>query len=235
MSSRTLLFRLALLLFLALVIVPGVSGWTLKSMSITPAGTELPPGTSVTATYTLQFNSWITGTTFDKDNSLIMYTDLASPQWVVKKIEPMEGQPPIIEEIPVRQSSQVRLDGWSLSYARMQYDLTVQLTGKTPGLNQSANITVIKLQEMAPGAKPVAASLIRREASVIIPTPVPTPPPAEVTVNMTPAEVIEITPVPAEMATPAKKVTYSPGPEPLLVAAMLAGLAGIIAIVRKKD
>lgn len=235
MSYSTRLSRLALLIIVALVLVPGVSGWTLRSMSITPAGTELPPGTSVTAVYTLQFNSWMSGTTFDKDNSLVMYTDLTSPQWVVKKIEPMDGQPPITEEIPVRQSSQVRLDGWSLSYSRKQFDLTVQLTGKTPSLNQSANISVIKLQEMAPGAKPIAASLIKKETYIVIPTPVPTYTPAEVTINMTPAEVIEITPVPAAIATLTPRVTYSPGPEPLLVAGMLAGLAGIVALVRKKD
>lgn len=230
-----LLFRLGLLLFLALVLVPGVSAWTLKSMSINPAVTELPPGTSVTAAYTLQFDSWMSGTTFEKDNSLLMYTDLTSPQWVMKKVEAMDGQDPVTEEIPVRQASQVRLDGWSLSYARKQFDLTVQLTGKTPALNQSATITVVKLQEMAPGAKTVPGSLIKKEILLLVPTPIPTNTPAEVTVNMTPAEIIEVTLVPAALATPAKKVTYSPGPEPLLVAGILAGLAGIAAAAKRKE
>jgi hypothetical protein len=235
MSSRTLLFRLALLLYLVLVLVPGGSGWTIRSMSITPAVTELPPGTSVTAAYTLQFDSWMSGTTFDKDNSLLMYTDLTSPQWVVKKVEAMDGQPPVTEEIPVRQAAQVRLDGWSLSYSRKQFDLTVQLTGKTPALNQSANISVIKLQEMAPGSKTVAGSLTRKEIHILVPTPLPTYTPAEVTINMTPAEIIEVTPIPEALATPAKKVTYSPGPEPLLVAGILAGLAVIAAASKRKD
>jgi hypothetical protein len=235
MSSRTLLFRLALLLFLALVLVPGVSAWTLRSMSITPTLTELPPGSPVTASCTLQFDSWMSGTTFEKDNSLLMYTDLTSPQWVVKKVEAVDGQTPITEEIPVRQAAQVRLDGWSLSYSRKQFDLTVQLTGKTPALNQTANISVVKLQEMAPGSKTVPGSLIKREIRVLIPTPVPTYTPAEVTINMTPAEVIEVTPLPEVLSTPTKKVTYAPGPEPLLVAGVLAVLAGIAAVSGRKD
>jgi hypothetical protein len=234
MSSRTLLFRLVLLFFLVLTVVPCVSGWTVRSMSITPTGTGLPPGTPVTADYTLQFNSWASGTTFDKDNSLLMNTDLVNPQWAVKKIEPMDGQPSIIEEVPVRQTAQVKLDGWTLSYSRKQFDLSVQLTGTTPALNQSANISVVKLQEMAPGSKAVTGSLIKKEAFVIIPTPVPTWTPADVTLNMTPSEIIEVTPEPTVPATPTRKVTYSPGPEPLLLAGMLAGLAGMVARSKRK-
>ena len=157
-----LLFRFALLATLLLVFTPVVSGWTLQSYSVTPAISELPTGTPVTASYSLHFDSWATGSTFDKDNSLTMYTDLASPQWVVKKTETLEDQPPIIEEIPVRQAAQVRLDSWTLSYASKRFDISVQLTGRVPALNQSQTISVVRLQEMTSSAKPVAGSVIRK-------------------------------------------------------------------------
>lgn len=236
MKSRTLLLRLAFLALLVLASIPGACGWTLQNWTVTPAGPELPPGTPVTAAYSIHFDSWMTGSTFDKDNSLNMYTDLASPQWVVTKIEPMDDQPAIIEQVPVRQAAQVRLDGWTLSYVRKRFDISVQLTGKTPALNQSGTISVVKLQEMTPGAKPLAGSLVRKEMLVVIPTPEQTPVPAAVTINMTPAEIIEVTPeitVPVSPAGPTRKATYSPGPGPLVIAGMLAVLAGITAIRKR--
>ena len=87
MGSRTLLFRFALIATLILVFTPGVSGWTLQNWSVTPAVSELPPGTPVTADYSIHFDSWMEGSTFNKDNSLIMNTDLSNPQWVVGKAQ----------------------------------------------------------------------------------------------------------------------------------------------------
>jgi hypothetical protein len=237
MSTRSLLLRSALLATLLLIFIPGVSGWTFTNWSVSPSGAELPPGTPVTAGYSLSFDSWMTGTTFEMDNTLVMYTDLSGPHWVVTSVEPMEDQPPIIQPVPVNQGSQVKLSGFLLSYSKKQYHVDVQLTGKTPALNKTATISIVKLQEVAPGSKTVSGSLLKKETTVVIPTPEPTAPPAEITINMTPAETIEITPVPTAAETtavPAKKVTYSPGPDPLLVAGMLAGLLGIAAVMRRR-
>jgi hypothetical protein len=238
MSSRTLLFRSALLAVLLILAMPAVSAWTLQNWSVKPAGgTALSPGTPVSAGYSIHFDSWMTGSTFDKDNTLVMYTDLAGPQWVVSRIELMDDQPPVVEQMPVRQSSQVRLDGWSLSYARKRFDLFVQLSGTVPSLNQSGTISIVKLQEVSPGAKVVSGTILRKEAFVSVPTPEPVVAPVSVTINMTPAEIIEITPGPVvagTRATPAKKVTYSPGPEPVLVTGMLAGLVLIMRSARRR-
>lgn len=234
MGSRTLLFRFALIATLILVFTPGVSGWTLQNWSVTPAVSDLPPGTPVTADYSIHFDSWMEGSTFNKDNSLIMNTDLSNPQWVVKKIEPMDNQPPIIEQVPVRQAAQVRLDGWTLSYSRKQFDLSVQLTGKTPMLNQSQSISVVKLQELAPGAKPVAGSVINKGIQVFVPTPEPTVVTSTPAIDMTPEKIIEVTMVPKAQETLTKKVTYSPGPDPLLVAGLLAGLVCVMTMLRRK-
>jgi hypothetical protein len=238
MSSRTLLFRFALLATLLIVSIPLASGWAIQNWSATPAGSELPPGTPVTAGYSIHFESWTTGSTFNKDNTLTMYTDLVNPQWVVTKIQPMDDQPSIIEEIPVRQAAQVRLDGWSLSYVRKRFDLSVQLTGKTPALNQSGTISIVKLQELSPGAKAVTGSLIKKETRVVVPTPEPTVAQLPVTVNMTPAEIIEVTPEqkgPDVTITPTKKVTYSPGPGPVVVAGLLAGLVLVARYARRNE
>jgi hypothetical protein len=234
MSSRTLLFRFALLATLILVSTPGVSGWTFQNWAQSPAVSELPPGTPVTVSYNLHFDSWTTGSTFEKDNSLTMYTDLASPQWVVKKVETLEEQPPIIEQVPVRQAAQTRIDGWTLSYSSKRFDLNVQLTGTTPALNESQSISVIRLQEMSPGAKPVAGSLVKKEITVSVPTPEPTFTENAPAVAMTPEETIVVTMVPQVQGTPTKKVTYSPGPEPLLVVGVLAGLVCVLAMARRK-
>jgi hypothetical protein len=235
MSSRTLLIRCALVATVLLISVPFVSGWTFGTWSVTPSGSDLTPGTPVSARFSLHFDSWNTGTTFDKDNTLMLYTDLASPQWVVTKSEKLDDDTPLTEQVPVTQGSQAKIDGWILSYSRKRFDLNVQLTGKTPAPNQSATITLMKLQEREPGAKPIASSLVQKQVRVIVPTPEPTPAPQPVTLNMTPAEIIEITPEPTSaVLTPTKKVTYSPGPEPVLVVGILAGLVVAAWSVRRK-
>lgn len=235
MRSCILLFRLVFVSVIVLAFIPGVSGWALQNWSVTPAGAELPPGTPVTASYSLYFNSWATGSTFEKDNSLIMYTELADPHWSATKVEPMDDQPDIIEQVPVRQAGQVRFDGWVLSYSRKDFYLNVQLTGKTPALNQTTTIPVVKLQEMTAGAKPISSSVVKKEVVVIVPTQTPVYTPVVITLNTTPAEIIEVTPEPALPSTPVKKVTYSPGPDYLLVTGLLAALAMVVAVAKRKN
>ncbi|PKL69595.1 MAG: hypothetical protein CVV30_08565 [Methanomicrobiales archaeon HGW-Methanomicrobiales-1] len=234
MSSHALLFWFVILTTLLLVAVPGVSGWTLQSWSTTPSGSELPPGTPVTAAYSIHFDSWATGSTFDQGNTLTMYTDLTNPHWVVKKIETLEDQPSVIEEIPVRQSAQVRLDSWTLSYSSKRFDINVELTGTTPATDQSRDISVVKLQQLTSSATPVSGTLINKKIQVLVPTPEPTVTTSTPTIDATPAENIEVTMVPMVQETPTKKVTYSPGPEPLLIAGLLAGLVCVMAMLRRK-
>lgn len=205
MSSRSLLFRFTLLVIFLLISLPGVSGWTFQSWSVSPAVSELPPGTPVKAAFSLHFDSWETGSTFEKDNSLTMYTGLSNPQWVVRKIEAMEDQSPIIEPVPVRQTSLVRLDSWTLSYSGKRFDLSVQLTGTIPALNESGEISVIKLQEMTPGARPVAGSLVQKQIHVVVPTPEPVVTPGTPAIDLTPEATRAVTMVPAAPVTPAKR------------------------------
>lgn len=225
LSSRS---HAAFLLLVIFLLVPPAAGWTLSSFSSTPpAGAGLPPGTAVSATYTLHFDSWMTGSTFENDNTLSMSTDLESPQWTAVKREEMDNQEPIVETIPVRQSSIVKLDGWTLSYSSKRFDLIVTLAGTTPERGQTGTIAIVKLQEFTPDAKPVSGTLIKKEMQVVIPTPVPTLTTPEPTPEPTPVAYIEITPEPTGTTaprSPSGRATYAPGPDPALIAGVLAGL-----------
>ena len=212
-----------------LLTVPAVSGWTMESWSVVPSGTELLPGTQVEAEYSMYFDSWMTGTTFEPDNTLTMFTELEDPAWTVEKVETLEEQEPIVETIPVRQSKQVGLDGWTLSYSSKRFTVVVGLSGTVPERAQTSTVTILRLQELDPDAKTVPGTLIKKEVQVIVPTTVATTvtTPA-VTVNLTPSEFIEITPE-AQAVTPAAvapaKTTYSPGPDAVLILGTLAALA----------
>ena len=233
------LFRSILFLTLICLVTPAASAWTLNNWKASPSGAALPPGTEVSQEYSIGFDSWMTGTTFENDNSLTMYTDLSNPHWTVTKREEMDGQDPIVEEIPVKQGSQVKLEGWALTYSRKQFTLLVKLTGKTPALNQTATISLIRLQEVEPGAKVIKSSIIKKEVQVVVPTPEPTiVETIPVTINMTPAEFIEITAeptVPATAESPAGRQTYAPGPDPVSIAALLAGLVLVVRMGGRKE
>lgn len=225
--------RLLFVLAVLCLIIPSVSAWGFSGWTTTPSGSGFSPGTDISASYKISFDSWMSGTTFDEDNTLTMYTDLESPHWTITKTEEMDGQEPIVEEIPVRQAAQAKVDGWTLSYVRKQFYLTVHLTGKIPSRNTTSSIFLLKLQEMEPGAKAVSGTLLKKEVQVIIPTPEPTLTPAEqVTVNLTPSDYIEITTepttAPAAGTSGVAKTTYTPGPGPVVIAGLLAGLVLLV-------
>jgi len=177
----------------------------------------------------MSFSSFDTGKTFDSDNSLVMYTDLSDPHWVIVKTEDVNEEP-LTTRLADRQSAQVRLDGWDLSFSRKQFTVDVALIGTVPDYDQAGEIVVLRLQELDPEAKTVYGKLVKKTAMVVVPTPVPT----AVATTVPEVVVLEITPVPTEnpvtKISPTKKQTYAPGPDPLLVCAMLAGgiiIAGI--------
>jgi hypothetical protein len=186
----------------------------------------------VTAGYTMSFSSFESGKTFDPDDSIVMYTDLSNPQWVVTKTEEVNEEP-VTSTLANRQAAQVRLDGWSLSFSKKQFTVDVALTGTVPALNQSAEILVLRLQELDPAAKTVHGTLVKKSALVVVPTPEPTVP----MVTPEPEVVIEITPEPIATTvtamTPTKKQTYAPGPDPVMICSMLAGLIFVAGLFRR--
>jgi hypothetical protein len=237
MCPRTMLFRYGLVVTLMLISLPWVSGFSFQNYSAVPVGSEISAGTPVNAGFTLHFDSWDTGSTFDKDNLLRFNTDLTDAQWTMTTVEPMDDQPSIVQQLPARQGAQVKVDGWSLSFSRKKFDLLVQLTGTAPSRNQTGTITIIKLQEITPASKTVG-SAIQKEKTLTVPTTVPTAAPPLDTVTMVPGEQIEVTPeqaAPVTTTVPTKKVTYSPGPGPLMIAGLLAGLVLLASCTKRRE
>jgi len=222
MSFPKKFFRLCLLVLAVTFLVTCASAWTFSGWSGPAATAPLSPGDPVSAGYTVSFNSYDTGLTFPKDDSLVMYTDLSNPLWTVTETETVNDAP-VTNELATRQAAQLRLDGWSLSFSRKQFSITVKLTGTVPLLNQSQQITLLRLQELDPEANIVSGTQKKIMGQVSVPTPEITPPPV-----VTPEEtVLVITPEPTTVPTtaaPTRKQTYSPGPDPLVVCGMLAGL-----------
>jgi hypothetical protein len=183
----------------------------------------------------MSFSSYGTGKTFDSGDSLVMYTDLSNPQWVVTMTETVNEEQ-VTSPLANRYTTQLRLDGWSLSFSRKQFTLNAKLTGTVPHYNESQEIIVLRLEERDPNAAVVKGTQTKKTAQVVVPTPEPTIPPTPI---QTQEIVLVITPEPVESEIPAtpqvptKKQTYAPGPDPLLICGMLAGLVLIAGLSRR--
>lgn len=232
MGSSGKIVHPVLVFFLLLVLVQGVSAWTVQNLVIKPGAGPIPPQTPVTVSCTVSFDSWITGSTFPSQNSLDMYTDLENAQWVVTKTDLVEDRPPVTSTFLTTGGVRARIDGWSLSYESTKFELNVQLRGIAPAVNQTQDKTIIRVQEWGSDGQPITATSFIRKYQIKIPTPTPlTSPPTQI---QTPAETAQTQNTPQTPVTPTKKQTYSPGPEPLLICGMLAVLAIVMAMRRKK-
>jgi hypothetical protein len=238
MISGKNLFRTCILLLVMLCGVHAVSAWTLQSWSAKADTTPAQPGSPVSLNYNIYFDSYMTGSTFESADSLVMYTDLVNPQWTVTRTETTDDGTALETPLPVRQSAQVRVDGWDLSFSRKQFTLNVKMNGNVPILNQSQNITLVKLQELDPNAKLVSGTLIKKELPVAVPTPpiVTTLPPTpdETIIEMTMQQEAPAGTAPAATTKPTRKPTYSPGPDPLLTCGMLASLIVLLARTERR-
>jgi len=221
-----------LVFFLLLVLVQGVSAWAVQDLVIKPGAGPIPPQTPVTVSYTVSFDSWMTGETFPSQNSLDMYTDLENAQWVVTKTDLEEDRPPVTSPFLTKSGVRARIDGWSLSYGRTKFELNVQLKGVAPAVNQTQDKTIIRVQEWASDGQPITATSFSRKYQIKIPTPTPRTSPH---IQMqTPAETAPTRNTPQTPVTPTKKQTYSVGPEPLLIFGMLA-VPAIVTAMRRKN
>jgi len=231
MSSSGELFRFFLVVLVLLALMQGVAGWTVQNMSITPGQGSISPQTPVTVTYTVHFDAWLTGLTFQSKNTLDMYTDLLNAHWVVTITDIDEDHPPLTSPLVENKGSRVRIDGWTLSYAGKQIELNVRLQGVAPDVDQSQDKTIIRVQEWNANGQPVSGTGMEKKYQIYVPTPTPeptTPAPTE-----TPTDSVRNLNTPMASVTPTRKQTYTPGPEPLVICGMLAILLIIIAMKRK--
>jgi hypothetical protein len=230
MSNFGFFFRPALIFLLLLLFLPGVSAWTIKDISIHPAQGPIAPGTTVTASYTIYLDSWMTGTTFENDDTLDMYTELEGARWVVTLTDVEEGNPPDTKELANKNGVRARIDGWMLSYASRRFNLDVTLRGVAPSVSVTQEKIMFRVQELGPDAETIGGTVTTRKYVVAVPTPVPT---TQVqTQGPAPTESLTLQDTPTPTDTPTKKQTYAPGPGLLEVCGMLA-VAAIIAM--RKD
>ena len=229
MISGKYLFRICILLLIILFGVTTASAWSLNNWAATVQTQPAVPGTPVTVHYNISFSSYMTGTTFDSSDSLVMVTDLSSPQWTVTKTDIQDDDSTDTTALTSSKNRQVRLDGWSLSASRTQFNLNIELSGRVPALNQSQDITLVSLQERDAGAKTVSGTLVKKTLAITVPTPEPTAPPLSPTSADTTEPVIlqqaaAAAPTSPAVITPTRKQTYSPGPDPLMTCGILAGM-----------
>jgi len=226
-------FQVGFVILAVIFIVQPVSAWTFQDWTGPAAKADLKPGAPVSIGYTLSFTSWMTGSTFDSDHTLAMHTDIADPHWVVTMTEMIDDETPVTSGLATRDGANVRLDSWSLSFSRKQFDVDVTLTGKIPSLNQSQEIVLARVQEMDSDAAIVPGSLVQRTGQVSVPEPEPIAEP----VVQTEETVLQVTMEPLTAVTtvaPVKKQTYSPGPDPILVCAMLFLLVIVMGLARRR-
>jgi hypothetical protein len=217
---------------LFLIAVQGVTAWDVQNLVIKPGEGTLSPQTPVTVTCTVHFDSWMTGLTFPAGSTLDMYTDLANAQWVVT-ITDYERDPPETSPLLERGGQQVRVDGWTLSYAQRQLDLNVWVQGSAPVVNQTQEKIMIRVQERNSAGQPLTQTSITRKNTIFFATPT-TPSPTTLPPVQTPSSVATAETIPPIPATPARKQTYTPGPEPFLICGMLAAAVVVVAVRRQE-
>jgi hypothetical protein len=132
--------RFFLAIFLLIVsITPGVSAFTLSSVTVNPQGNQAA-GTSMTVRSVIDFLS-AGNATFPQAGELQMSTDLTDVYWVPVLV--LDGRETHLE---IKAGRELVLPGWYLSYASSQnVQLVVTVTGKIPADHTSRqNLLEIK-------------------------------------------------------------------------------------------
>jgi hypothetical protein len=216
-----------------LIAVQAVSAWNVQDLVVKPNVGTLSPQTPVTVTCTVHFDSWMTGLTFPAGSTLDMYTDLANAQWVVTLTD-YERDPPETSPLVDRKGPQVRIDDWTLSFPHRQLDLNVWVQGSAPVVDRTQEKIMIRVQERDSTGNALSETAITRKNTIVVTTPT-TPSPTTPLPVQTPTRVAtDETTTPPIPSTPARKQTYTPGPEPSLICGMLAGVVIAVAVRRKK-
>ncbi len=230
MSNFGIVCRCVPVLLLLFLFLPGVSGWTLKDISITPAQGPVAPQTPVMVSYSIYMDSWITGTTFENDDTLDMYTDLENARWIVTLTDTEEGRPPVTTILADKNGARARIDGWTLSYTSKQLTMKVRLQGVAPNVSGTEDKIMFRVQELGPDTKTIGGTVTTKKYQVSVPTPIPTT--QLRTQTLAPAASPAVRNTPAATAAPTRKQTYTPGPGLPEICGMLA-VAAIIAMKKK--
>ena len=144
-----------------LLCVQAVSAFTVSSVTVTPTG-DLTPGTAVTVSYKVDFQS-SGSTTFSSSNDLQMTTDLANPKWTYTIL--LDGV-----ENPRQPTGgkSIMLTGFELSYkSGVEESIRVTLEGTAPSVDKTTDKTIVKIQELDSSGSIITSSIVEKKASVI--------------------------------------------------------------------
>lgn len=132
-----------LLLFVLVAALPAVSALSVSTVSVSPSG-DLTPGTTVTASFTIEFSS-SGDETFPTDDYLTLSTDLDNPNWNVVLVLNEIDNPQ-----PVDNAKTIDLSGWVLSYDPddVEESMRVSLTGTAPSVTSTTEKTIVEVSQL---------------------------------------------------------------------------------------
>lgn len=173
-------FYLATACCMLLLLVSGVTAFSVGAVSISPSGT-LYSGNTVNVSYTVYA---ATGAAFPSYDDLQFITDLDDPRWMysisvngVKNTRPVTG------------GKTLTISGFELGY-KPQFEVNVEVTLQgtiPPGTPQGANKTLVRIQELDARGYSIAYSAVNIDHLIGEPTPLPTPAYGSITVTSSPS------------------------------------------------
>jgi len=145
-----------------LLCIQAVSAFSVSSITIDPSG-DLTPGTPVTVSYKIDFQSGTGSTTFSSSNDMQMSTDLANPKWTYTIL--LDGV-----ENPRQPTGgkALTITGFELSYkSGIEESVRVTLEGTAPTVTTTTDKTIVKIQEIDSSNAAITSSIVEKKAKVI--------------------------------------------------------------------
>ncbi|MCX6694170.1 MAG: hypothetical protein NT074_06455 [Methanomicrobiales archaeon] len=158
-----------IIIFLFILSCPfAAASISVGNVVITPAGDLVSGTTEVTASLIVDF-AGESGLTFPSESTLHFYSDLENAQW-----SPVLLQNGIENTRPLSLGNNFNVNGWELSYPTTKNEISFRmtLTGTTPRVDASKNITVIKVEELNTKNVAVKESAVIKERYVSNPAEV---------------------------------------------------------------
>ena len=149
---KTWIIVTAILLFC----ISAASAFSVGTVSLDPSG-SLVPGTPVTVSYKVD------AVGFPSGDDLQFYTDLDSPKWTYSIL--VNG---VENARPSTGGKTLTIIGYELAYKSGDaVEVRATLEGKAPAVTQTADKTIIRIQEMGNTGSVIASTKVERTAKVI--------------------------------------------------------------------
>jgi len=172
--------NLAMVCCSLIIVVQGVSAFSVGAVSVSPSG-NLYPGNTVNVSYTVYAAS---GAAFPSYDDLQFVTELDDPSWLysisvngVKNTRPITG------------GKVLTISGFELAYKpQFEVDVQVTLQGTIPaGTIRGTNKTLVRIQELDARGYSIGYSAVDIDNLIGEPTPPPTPAYGTITITSSPS------------------------------------------------